>query len=151
MTTDARIEKVCGFYRDMSADSVATISEVYAKDAVFCDPAGEVRGRDALHAHFVELLKDVRVCRFDFERTLACKDEAALFWRMTIAARRLNGGREYAVAGASRLAFDSEDKVRLHRDYFDMGALIYERLPLVGATTRALKRRLAARQIRECV
>ena len=145
MKTDARIAKVCEFYRDMSADSIAKINQVYANNVVFRDPAGEVRGLEALHAHFVELLKDVHVCRFDFEQTLACEDESALFWKMTIAARKLNSGREYTVAGASRLIFDGEDKVRLHHDYFDMGALVYERLPLIGATTRALKRRLAAR------
>jgi hypothetical protein len=34
--------------------------------------------------------------------------------------------------------------VCLHRDYFDLGAMLYEQLPLLGAVVRTLKGRLGA-------
>ena len=45
------------------------------------------------------------------------------------------------VCGCSYLQW--RNKVHLHRDYFDAGALLYEHLPLLGRTIGWLKRRLA--------
>lgn len=48
------------------------------------------------------------------------------------------------VEGATRLEFDETGKVCLHRDYFDLGAMLYEQLPLLGAVVRTIKGRLGA-------
>ena len=143
--TDARVERVCAFYRELTAGTLAGIGDLYAEDALFVDPAGEVRGREKLRAHFAALMESVSRCAFDFDCALCREDEAALFWRMTLAAQKLNGGKVYEVPGASRLTFGGDGKIKLHRDYFDLGALLYERLPVVGAAARGLRRRLAAR------
>ena len=67
-----------------------------------------------------------------------------LGWTMTFSHPRLRGGAPVTVEGATRLAFDEEGKVCLHRDYFDLGAMLYEQLPLLGAVVRTLKGRLGA-------
>ncbi|HGP4674712.1 TPA: nuclear transport factor 2 family protein, partial [Vibrio cholerae O1] len=36
----------------------------------------------------------------------------------------------------------AEGKVTYHRDYFDMGEMLYEQLPVLGQVIRAIKRRL---------
>ena len=54
---------------------------------------------------------------------------------------RLARGAPIRVEGCSYLQW--RDKVHLHRDYFDAGALLYEHLPLLGGTIGWLKRRLA--------
>ena len=46
------------------------------------------------------------------------------------------------VEGATRLQFDAWGKVCLHRDYFDLGAMLYEQLPLLGPVVRVIKGRL---------
>ncbi|MCT7655735.1 hypothetical protein MBH78_16005 [Oceanimonas sp. NS1] len=53
---------------------------------------------------------------------------------------RLNGGRPVTVPGVSHLCF--ADSIYYHRDFFDLGAMLYEQLPLLGKGIRALKRRL---------
>lgn len=130
----------------MTADNLGAMDTIYAENVRFADPAGEVYGREKLRAHFASLLSGADFCAFAFDGAVQDGDEVALFWRMTLAARRLNNGQQYEVPGASRLLFGGGGKVVMHRDYFDMGALLYERLPIVGAAARALRRRMAARQ-----
>ena len=53
---------------------------------------------------------------------------------------RLNRGNEFSVAGVSIIKFN--DKIYSHRDYFDLGAMLYEQLPLFGSMTKFIKRKL---------
>ena len=69
-------------------------------------------------------------------------NEAWLSWVMIFAHPRIAGGRPVRVEGATRLQFDAWGKVCLHRDYFDLGAMLYEQLPLLGPVVRAIKGRL---------
>ncbi|HDY7901818.1 TPA: nuclear transport factor 2 family protein, partial [Vibrio vulnificus] len=45
------------------------------------------------------------------------------------------------VKGVSHLKFEA-GKVIYHRDYFDLGEMLYENLPLLGGIIRAIKQRL---------
>ena len=63
---------------------------------------------------------------------------------MTFSHPRLAAGQPVRVEGAPRLEFDDADKVCLHRDYFDLGAMLYEQLPLLGALVRTIKGRLGS-------
>ena len=65
-------------------------------------------------------------------------------WTMTLTAEGLNGGEPVSVIGISHLTFDEKtDLVIYHRDYFDMGAFIYEQVPVLGSIVRMIKRKLA--------
>ena len=46
------------------------------------------------------------------------------------------------IHGASHLRFGADGRVVVHRDYWDAAEELYEKLPLVGALMRWLKRRL---------
>ncbi len=63
---------------------------------------------------------------------------------MTFSHPRLRGSAPVTVEGATRLEFDETGKVCLHRDYFDLGAMLYEQLPLLGSVVRTIKGRLGA-------
>lgn len=47
-----------------------------------------------------------------------------------------------SVRGVSHLQI--ANKVTFHEDFYDMGAMIYEQLPVIGGLTRWLRNRLAA-------
>lgn len=46
------------------------------------------------------------------------------------------------IRGATRLHFDEQGRVELHRDYWDAAEELYEKLPLVGGLMRWLKNRV---------
>ena len=53
---------------------------------------------------------------------------------------KLNGGREISLRGATWLEFGgAEDKVIRFNEYFDLGELAYENLPVLGFIIRRVK------------
>ncbi|ATG73314.1 transcriptional regulator [Zobellella denitrificans] len=132
----------CELYRRLGPDGLAGLRQVYAEEVHFCDPAHDLHGLEALVDYFAGLFTHVGQCRFDIEQVMEQQGEAFVRWQMVFSHPRLNGGRAVQVPGVSHLRFG--ERVHYHRDYFDLGALLYEQVPVLGALIRALKRRLAS-------
>mgnify|MGYP001788744818 CR=1 FL=1 len=61
----------------------------------------------------------------------------------------LNSGREITVDGVSLITFGGrEGKVISHRDYFDMGEFIYERVPILSTVIRIIKNKMSGNEPR---
>jgi len=129
-------------YHRLTADNLDLLERIYAADIEFCDPAHEIRGLDALRRYFAELYRNVDSIGFSFQRQHLIDSEAYLSWRMSLRHPKLARGRMIEVDGLSYLQFDDSGKVRYHRDYFDLGAMLYEHLPLLGSLIKSIKRRL---------
>jgi hypothetical protein len=57
-----------------------------------------------------------------------------------------NSGKELTVDGVSLITFGGKHgKAIDHRDYFDMGEFIYERVPLLGSAVRLLKNKMGSK------
>ncbi|NGP54242.1 nuclear transport factor 2 family protein [Thioalkalivibrio sp. XN8] len=134
------LERFLQVYQALDRDHLHLLDEVYAEDVAFTDPLHHVEGLPALHEYFARMYANVTAVRFDFERILAGDGEAMLTWTMHLQHPRLSPAEPLALPGATHLRFDA--KVRYHRDYFDAGALLYERLPLLGGVVRAIRRRV---------
>ena len=61
---------------------------------------------------------------------------------MMVKHKRIKRGEIIRVEGASYLKTRGE-KVFYHRDYFDLGTIVYENIPVVGAIIRLLRFKLA--------
>ena len=129
-------------YQRLNADNLELLDEIYSEHVRFVDPAHEISGLGRLMEYFAGLYTNVTSIEFDFLREMRVGDEGYVQWRMTFSHRRLKGGRPVIVEGASYLQFDITGKVCFHRDYFDLGAMLYEHLPVLGSVVAALKRRL---------
>jgi len=129
-------------YQWLNADNLELLDEIYSEHVRFVDPAHEISGLGRLREYFAGLYANVTSIEFDFLREMRVGDEGYVQWRMTFSHRRLRGGRPVVVEGASYLQFDVTGKVSFHRDYFDLGAMLYEHLPVLGRVIGHLKRRL---------
>ena len=67
---------------------------------------------------------------------------AFVTWTMRFAHAQLRGGKPILVDGVSQLDI-AGDKIVRQRDYYDMGAMIYENVPLLGFVVAGLRRRMA--------
>ncbi|KJS00932.1 MAG: transcriptional regulator [Desulfobulbaceae bacterium BRH_c16a] len=129
-------------YKLLNAGNLELLENIYSDDIRFVDPAHEIVGLARLKEYFADLYANVTSIEFEFLHEIRLGDEGYVQWRMTFSHRFLKGGRPINVEGASYVQFDISNKVCSHRDYFDLGAMLYEQLPVLGTVVIALKRRM---------
>ena len=130
-------------YQKLSIDNLHLLENIYHLDVEFQDPAHKLSGFDTLSAYFNELYTNLKDCDFVITNVLVDGDEAAIYWHMQYVHPKLNKGRPVNVEGHSFIQ-GKDNKVILHRDYVDFGAMLYEHIPLVGSAVRLIKSRMAS-------
>lgn len=131
--------KVC--YRNLHNADMKQIAALYGDDVLFRDPVHEIRGFAELEQYLTSVCTDLSECRFEFLDQLVSETSAYIKWVMHFRHPRL-GNRPISVRGVSHLRYS--DRIDFHEDFYDMGAMLYEQLPLLGRVTRWLRQRLAA-------
>ncbi|QYK14332.1 nuclear transport factor 2 family protein [Shewanella rhizosphaerae] len=134
------LQNFTAVYRELGTDNLEALRKIYHPEVVFCDPLHRVEGLDNLLGYFQGLYRQVISCEFTIEHVFEHQGEAAVYWTMTFRHKQLNASQPIVVEGHSRLKA-KDNKVVYHRDYFDVGAMLYEQLPLLGGLIRAVKRR----------
>jgi hypothetical protein len=137
-----QLERFIEVYHLLDHNNLDRLAEIYAPEVRFSDPAHEIQGLDNLTRYFTALYAHISTIDFSFERQLQEADQAVLSWTMTFRHPRLAANREISVPGCSWLVFNSRGLALEHRDYFDLGAMLYEQLPLLGLIVRQVKGRL---------
>lgn len=141
-TDDERVDRIVAWYGQLTPDTLPEIDTLYDRDARFKDPFNEVAGRAAIRAIFAHMFRQVHAPRFVFHDAAVQGDIAFLTWTMHY--RRTASARDEAsIRGCTQLRFGADGRVTLHRDFWDAAEELYEKLPLLGAVLRAIKRRLA--------
>ncbi len=135
------IHTVASFYSELNKDNLSRLEEIYAQNVVFEDAAHRIEGYNALLTYFENLYKNVNHCQFDIAEKHQSEDAGFITWTMHLQHPNLAGGNQVSVKGISHLRFE-DDKVIYHRDYFDLGEMLYENLPLLGSVIRKIKQRL---------
>lgn len=136
------MEHFLATYQQLNASRLDLLAEIYTEDIVFVDPAHEIRGLQQLTTYFAGLYANIKEIHFDFLEPMLVGNQGYVQWSMRFRHPRLNGGRAVSVPGATFLRFADSRYVEFHRDYFDLGALLYEHVPLLGGVVNALKRRM---------
>ncbi len=135
------IGSVVEVYQKLDKHNLHLLEEVYHPDVVFEDAAHRLEGRTALYDYFQSLYTNVIRCDFVIAEQQQVGDIGFLTWTMELLHPKLQNGAPILVHGASHLKF-SQGQVIYHRDYFDLGEMLYENLPLLGAVIKIVKQRL---------
>lgn len=138
----ANVESIKKFYNETTKENMKPVIDFYDPSVKFEDPVGKHEGRDSLLKYYENLYQNVKEIRFDFTGFVENGKTVVAIWRMTLKTDKLNGGEAFTVDGNSVITFNDGGKAVYHRDYFDMGEFIYERVPVVGFLTRKIKERL---------
>ena len=140
MNTDAALERVVRFYETITpATLAAQLGAVYAPGARFKDPFNEVQGLAPIGAIFVHMFEQVDNPRFVVTTRVAQDGQAFLTWDFLFTMKRFSKAQQ-CIRGATHLVFNAEGLVEVHRDYWDAAEELYEKLPLLGALMRWLRR-----------
>jgi len=130
------------FYSDLTRSELAELDGIYAEHVVFRDPIHQVDGRAALFHYIEDLCSNIQSCQFKYLDEMISNGNAYIKWDMIFRHPKLDGGRVVTVRGVSQLSFD-ESGIYFHEDFYDLGAMLYEHVPVFGFGVRWLKRRLA--------
>lgn len=121
------------FYSDLGESNLTTLDQLYIKDLTFKDPVQLVQGRDNLLRYLDHGLVNAIHCKFAIEIEMVDREQAFLVWQMRLQHEKLAGGREIQVPGTSHLLFAEESNlIKEHVDYYDLGAMVYEHVPVLG-------------------
>jgi ketosteroid isomerase-like protein len=137
---DWRLERLTSYFESLSPAALARLDEVYAPDARFKDPFNDVAGIPAIRAVFEGMYRQVDRPRFVVTRAICQGDHAFLAWDFLFFFKG-DKTREQTIRGATHILFNADGRVALHRDYWDAAEELYEKLPVLGALMRWLKRR----------
>jgi hypothetical protein len=135
------IERFKNYFRVMHEADLARLREIYSDQILFKDPVHDIRGLVELEDYFTSMCADLSDCRFEYLDEVVGDNAAYVKWVMHFRHPRLRN-RLISVRGVSHLKFS--DRIEFHEDFYDMGAMLYEQLPVLGNVTRWLRLRLAS-------
>ncbi|WP_111979836.1 nuclear transport factor 2 family protein [Algibacillus agarilyticus] len=149
-------------YQTLGVDNFEQLKTIYHPEIIFTDPLHKVNGISNLIHYFEQLYTHVDACNFIIEHTFETHNalsettndntkvatnlntettqEAALYWTMTYTHRQLNKNNPITVKGHSHLKTKG-DLVYFHQDYIDVGAMLYEQIPVIGRLIKCIKKR----------
>jgi hypothetical protein len=136
----SRIDALLRFYQTLTPESVSGFGAFYSESTYFKDPFNEVRHLADIQAIFTRMFRQVAEPRFEILEQVG--DQAGMFlvWNLRFRLRSWKPRQEQCIHGVSHLRFDADGKVCYHRDYWDTGEELYEKLPLLGLGARLLRR-----------
>ncbi|WP_256384565.1 nuclear transport factor 2 family protein [Photobacterium toruni] len=140
-TNNAVINMFIEVYCQLNKENLSLLDGVYHTDIVFEDPAHNIVGIEALHHYFKTLYSNINYCHFTINHAVVEDNNAFLQWTMTFSHPRLQQGQQRTLEGCTQLTIEQQ-RIIYHRDFFDLGAMLYEGLPVIGQVIKHIKARL---------
>lgn len=140
MSHEVELERLVRFFETIGLQGLhEQLGIVYAPDARFKDPFNEVRGVAAIAQIFEHMFEQVSNPRFVVTSSVLQGSQAFLTWEFLFEMKRFSKAPQ-CILGATHIVFDGDGRVAVHRDYWDAAEELYEKLPVLGALMRWLKR-----------
>lgn len=130
---------IVAWYEQLSPQTLPQLHQLYAPDAWFQDPFNRIQGTAAIEALFQRMFHTLQQPRFVVRERIEQTDKAFLVWDFTF----LWQGKAMNIHGGTLLHFAPDGRVTSHRDYWDAAGELYEKIPLLGALLRRIKRHMA--------
>lgn len=140
----APVQHFVQYFENLEEADYALLPKIYHENVVFTDPLHSVEGLSKLANYFATLNRNLRMGRFYFVEVDTIQDKTYLRWIFDAKLKRPKS--RVRVEGVSLLYHD--DKVRQQKDYYDLGALAYEHVPVLGRLIKKMKKSMALNAIK---
>lgn len=135
-----KVEFCKKFFNAFRAENANLVDLFYDKDAVFTDPVGTHKGLNDIKKYYVGIYQPVIDIHFDFNHCIEKDEWVVLSWDMKFRSKKLKGGREIVTPGMTKVKFSLEsNKVCYHVDSYDLGAMVYEHIPILSIIVKKIK------------
>ena len=133
------LDNLLRWYAALTPQSIHDVAHFYQTDAYFRDPFNDVRGVAKIEAIFAHMFATTESPRFIIDQRIEQAHQAFVTWTFEFTLK----GKAYSVVGGSHFIFDDHGLVTSHRDYWDAAEELFQKLPIVGAPIRWLRRRFS--------
>lgn len=127
-------------YQTFDGQTLSRLPKVYSPAITFKDPIHQLTGLEPLTLYFENFCKPETQCQFEFINEIIADDQAFFQWRMHYSNPKLSGGKKLTLSGGTLIKFKTQ--IVYHEDFYDMGAMIYQHLPLLGWVVKNINRRM---------
>jgi SnoaL-like domain len=135
------IEQFKALYSRFDASTSEQLERLYSRDVAFKDPIHQTQGLDALKTYFASFCNPETDCQFNFYNQVVTAEQAFVQWTMSYSHARLNRGKTLTLNGGTLIKFTHQ--IYTHEDFYDMGAMIYQHIPLLGWAVKKINKRIA--------
>lgn len=130
------------FYRTPSIAALDHIDRIYTQDVEFRDPIHAIHGRLGVKNYLKGLYAASNTMSFTYMDEQIADNTATIVWQMTFSHKKLKGGNPIEVRGITLIRFT--DRIYYHEDFFDLGAMLYQHVPVLGSMVSYINNRLSA-------
>jgi hypothetical protein len=131
------------FFEELRLNRMDLVNKFYHENAFFEDPICSHTGIEEIKNYYQSIYAPVTYIEFKFSDINESDMNITLAWTMCFKSAKLKSGKLISVKGMSLIKFSTENnKVIYHRDYFDLGAMVYEHIPIFGSITQWIKNKL---------
>ena len=140
-----QVNSLIVFFENITKSNLLELKNFYALDAGFKDPFNDVKGIQSIENMF-ESLRDPR---FKVQEVASEGVHTFITWEFYFALDQMPSKGGMTIKGASHLIWAYEAdvgawRISNHRDYWDAAEEVYEKIPLLGALLRWVKKRASA-------
>lgn len=132
-------QRIVKAFNDLNLNNLNSLDSFYDENIEFSDPITNIKGINAAKDYYAHVYKNVTQIKFEFKEIHCDGNHYFAKWFMHLQVKGLNSQKPYTVEGISELKFGNNNKVIYHRDYLDIGAMVYERLPVLGKIIQKIK------------
>lgn len=134
------IERSIQVFNQLKTDNMHILDNFYHPRVEFIDPVHKISGIQEIKKYYTHLYKNVEKIQFKFHQNFQNKENVFLSWTMTLTTKTNLLTNPIVLEGSSHIIFDPKTHLATyHRDYFDMGSLIYEQIPGLGFVIKKIK------------
>ena len=137
-------DRIASFFENFSRADLVRLQDAYTPDAFFKDPFNEVSGLVAIEKIYRHMFETLESPVFVVTSRMAQGNECWLAWDMQFRFKSMHKGKPQVIRGASHLTLAPNGRIAAHRDYWDAAEELYEKVPMLGAMMRWLKRKIAS-------
>lgn len=136
--TKKSVEQFKNYFKDLTDNTREPLNNIYTKNVIFEDPIKKITGIENLEKHFKKMDANVVNGGFTVTNEIHNGNQVALQWVFECQLKRPR--QKVRCVGSTFLEIDG--KIVKHTDHFDLGALVYEHLPLIGGMIRFVKSKM---------
>lgn len=129
------------YYETFDLQSFEGLDDIYSEDVVFSDPIHKIYGRRELKRYFQYICRNLSGCRFHFYEEVIGEYTAFFKWSMHYQHPSIANDSPLELLGTTFIRYS--DKVEVHEDYYDMGAMLYEHVTILGRVIKMIKSKMS--------